>query len=234
MIMRKNDVLKALKGCLIVSCQANEGEPMNGYPLVMQAMAKAVIAGGAKGIRANTPSDIQSIRAITDLPIIGIYKQDYADSEIYITPTFKEVEEVIEAGSDIVALDGTLRKRPNGETLESIIAKTKEKYPEIAIMADVSNYEEAEACAALGFDILSSTLSGYTPYTKKNHHDPDYGLVAKMANKLNCFVIAEGKVATPEQMRTMFAIGADAVVIGGAITRPHMITKTYSDALNNL
>mgnify|MGYP000945144658 CR=1 FL=1 len=129
--MRKNDVLKALKGCLIVSCQANEGEPMNGYPLVMQAMAKAVIAGGAKGIRANTPSDIQSIRAITDLPIIGIYKQDYADSEIYITPTFKEVEEVIEAGSDIVALDGTLRKRPNGETLESIIAKTKEKYPEI-------------------------------------------------------------------------------------------------------
>ena len=227
-----NNIIQSLQGKLIVSCQANEGEPLYGYPLITQALAKAAIEGGASGIRANYPENIASIREITRLPILGIYKKEYPDSEVYITPTMAEAEEIVKAGADIVALDGTSRPRPGKETLENLVKQIRRIYPNILLMADISTEEEGMCCHRLGFDIIATTLSGYTSYSRQSK-TPDYRLVSRLAGKLDVPVIAEGKISTPDQARIMIEIGAWSVVVGGAITRPQVITENYSSALRD-
>lgn len=217
-------LFERLRNGLIVSCQALEYEPLHGAD-TMAKMARAAEMGGAVAIRANGAQDIATIKHATKLPTIGLVKREYADSEVYITPTLIEIEELIDAGVDLIALDATRRARPNGETLESLIAYMKERGQ--TVMADISTLEEAMYAASLGADCVSTTLSGYTAYSPQLE-GPDYDLVKSAAERLTIPVFAEGRIGTPSQAAHMLTLGAHAVVVGSAITRPQLITKGYA------
>ncbi len=223
------EIKKAIKGGLIVSCQALENEPMHGS-FIMGRFAKAAEIGGAAGIRANTAEDIAEIKKTVDLPVIGIVKRDYAGSEVYITPTMKEVDELIAVGVEIIATDATKRLRPNGVMLEEFVKAVREKYPEQLLMADTSDYEEMCEAERLGFDFIGTTMRGYTAYTKDNKI-PDFALIEKAAKTLKTPIIAEGGIWTPEELKKALKNGAFAAVIGGAITRPQNITRRFVNAL---
>jgi len=223
--------LQNLKGKLIVSCQAFPGEALYGSDL-MAKMALAAKDGGASGIRANSPEDIVAIRNAVDLPIVGLWKRTYSDSEVYITPTFADVAEVVKAGASIVAMDATLRSRPNGEKLQDIILQAKSSFS-CLFMADISTVEEGVHAYQLGFDIISTTLSGYTSYS--GHSDgPDLGLVEELVKRIPVPVFAEGRIHTADQAVQLLEKGAYAIVIGGAITRPQMITKSFVDKMSGI
>ncbi len=221
-----NGILQRLRGGLIVSCQALENEPLHGAA-IMARMAVAAWQGGAVGIRANGPADIRAIRAAVPLPLIGLFKD--GTEGVYITPTLAHAREVAEAGADIVALDATQRPRPNGERMADIIAAVHERHGKL-VLADVSTLEEALAAAAAGADMVSTTLSGYTPYTPQME-GPDLELVRELSTRLRVPIIAEGRIHTPEQARAALEAGALAVVVGGAITRPQAITARFVSAL---
>ncbi|MCI5725104.1 N-acetylmannosamine-6-phosphate 2-epimerase [Fusobacterium sp.] len=220
--------LKKIKGKLVVSCQALEDEPLHSS-YIMGRMAYAAFVGGAAGIRANTVQDIKEIKKNVNLPIIGIIKKVYGDCNVYITPTYKEVEELIQEGVDIIAIDGTLRKRPDNKELKVLIKEIKEKYPNQLLMADISSAEEALHAQDIGFDIVGTTLVGYTDYTKGN--DPLIEL-EKVIKVVNIPVIAEGNIDTPVKAKKALDLGAFAVVVGGAITRPQQITKKFVDEMS--
>lgn len=220
--MTKQSVLEAIRGGLIVSCQT--GAPLNG-PDFMGPMAKAAELGGAVGIRANGAENVAAIRKMVDLPIIGINKQRRPDFQVYITPTLESAVEVIEAGAEIVALDGSTAPRPGGITLQQLIRGVQERGA--LVMADISTLEEGLIAAEQGADILSSTLSGYTPYSPQIE-GPDLDLVEGLARQSGLPVIAEGRYTTPELVRAAFERGAFAVVVGKAITEPQFITKLFT------
>ena len=223
------EIKKAIKGGLIVSCQALENEPMHSS-FIMGRFAKAAAEGGAVGIRANTAEDIAEIKKAANLPVIGIVKRDYAESEVYITPTMKEVEELIAVGVEIMAMDATKRLRPNGVTLEKFVKAVREKYPEQLLMADTSDYEEMCEAERLGFDFIGTTMRGYTAYTK-GIEIPDFALIEKAAKTLKTPIIAEGGIWEPEELKKVLDCGAFAAVIGGAITRPQNITQRFVNIL---
>lgn len=225
-----NETIKALKGGLIVSCQALEDEPLHSS-YIMGRMAFAAKEGGAIAIRANSYNDIVEIKKTVDLPVLGIVKRDYEDSEVYITPTMKEIEELVEAKAEIIALDATKRIRPQGLTLEVFIKKIREKYENLLLMADISTFEEGIRAWELGFDIVSTTMSGYTPYSKKSD-TPDFALLERLVNTVKVPVIAEGRIWTREEAVKALEIGAHAVVVGSAITRPREITRRFAEAIN--
>ena len=158
--------VNSLKGKLIVSCQALPNEPLHS-DYIMGRMALAAMQGGARGIRANSKEDIKQIKSQVDLPIIGIVKRDYEDSEVYITPTMKEVDELMEVSPEIIALDATIALRPEKKTLDEFFTEIKEKYPNQLLMADCSTIEEALHADELGFDFIGTTMVGYTPWSKK-------------------------------------------------------------------
>ncbi|KKI92147.1 N-acetylmannosamine-6-phosphate 2-epimerase [Bacillus sp. SA1-12] len=221
-------MLNGIKGKLIVSCQALDGEPLHGS-CYMAKMAKAAKQGGAAAIRANSKEDIMAIKKETNLPVIGIVKRNYQDSDVYITATLKEVKELIEAGTDIITLDATLRRRPDGVLLEELITYIR-THSSALIMGDVSTVDEGIAAVRLGFDILSTTLSGYTEYSP-SLKGPDFQLVSDLVKKCEIPVLAEGRISTPSEAKEAFERGAFAVVVGSAITRPQLITKGFADAL---
>lgn len=223
-----NENLEKIKGKLIVSCQALEDEPLHSS-FIMGRMAYAAFVGGAAGIRANTIADIKEIKKSVTLPIIGIIKNVYGDCNVYITPTMKEVEELIKEKVDIIAIDGTLRERPDKKELKNLIEEIKRKYPKQILMADISNVEEAVNAQEIGFDIVGTTLVGYTDYTKAN--DPLTEL-EKVIKAVKIPVIAEGNIDTPNKAKKALDLGAFAVVVGGAITRPQQITKKFVDEMN--
>lgn len=163
--IKMNPRIENLKGKLIVSCQALPDEPLHSS-FIMGRMALAAKQGGASGIRANTPEDIKEIKTQVDLPVIGIIKRNYDDCEIYITPTIKEVDELMEAKPEIIALDATISSRPNGQTLDKFFHQIKEKYPDQLLMADCSTIEEALHADELGFDFIGTTMVGYTKQSK--------------------------------------------------------------------
>ncbi|NLO82513.1 MAG: N-acetylmannosamine-6-phosphate 2-epimerase [Clostridiales bacterium] len=226
--MSKEEILKKIYKGVIVSCQALEHEPLYGAE-IMARMAIAAKEGGAVGIRANYPQDIRAIRKEVDLPLIGIYKVQYADSEAYITPTLKEVEEVIKAGADIVAVDCTKRLKPANKTTEDFIREIRENFTTI-IMADISTYEEGLMAEELGVDMISTTLSGYTPYSPQIE-GPDFELVERLSKAVDVPVIAEGRIWTSQEAVKALELGAYAVVIGAAITRPQKITERFTRAV---
>lgn len=218
--------LSKLHHQLIVSCQALDEEPLHSS-FIMGRMALAAKQGGAAGIRANSVSDIQEIQKTVDLPVIGIIKRDYPDSDIYITATMQEVNELIEGTqAEVIATDATGRTRPNGEKLADLV-KAIHDAGRLA-MADISNYDEGVAADQLGFDLISTTMSGYTSYTPKRD-TPDLDLVAKLAPQLkHAKLVMEGHTTEPEQVTAAFAKGAYTAVVGGAITRPQQITARYT------
>ncbi|WP_078429098.1 N-acetylmannosamine-6-phosphate 2-epimerase [Alkalihalobacterium alkalinitrilicum] len=230
--MNKQHVFEQLKGGLIVSCQALADEPLHSS-YIMSKMAVAAKRGGAVGIRANSYEDIVEIKKEVNLPVIGIVKRDYDDSEIYITPTIQEVEEVARAGAEIVALDATNRIRPNGRMLEDFYQEVREKFPEILLMADVSTYEEGVYASELGFDLVATTLSGYTPYTN-GVELPNIELLKRLATKLDLPVMAEGGYWTTDDLESAVDSGAYACIVGSAITRPMEITKRFVNSLTKI
>lgn len=224
-------MIEKIKGGLVVSCQALENEPLHSS-YIMSKMAKAAEEGGAVGIRANSKEDVKAIQQETDLPIIGIVKRDYEDSNVYITATMKEIDELMETGCEMIALDATSQKRPAGQDLKTFVDAIREKYGQILLMADTSTLEEGIEAERLGFDVISTTLVGYTDYTKEeNIFKNDYALLKKYVDQINCPVIAEGGIDTPEKARDCLEAGAHAVVVGSAITRPQLITKRFADAI---
>ena len=192
--------INCLKGKLIVSCQALPDEPLHS-DYIMGRMAYAAMEGGASGIRAQSVSQINEIMKTVDLPVIGIIKRNYDDSDIFITATKKEVEELLTTKCQIIALDATSRRRPNDEKCEDLV-KIIHEAGRLA-MADCSTYEECEAAAKMGFDIVSTTLCGYTPYSK-DVDGPNFELLKKCVDNLDCYVIAEGKINTPEDLKKVY------------------------------
>ena len=160
-----NEKVESLKGKLIVSCQALPHEPLHSS-FIMGRMALAAKEGGAYGIRANTKEDIAEIQTQVDLPVIGIVKRDYEDSKVYITPTMREINELMEVRPDIIALDATHSLRPGGRTLDEFYREIRNSYPEQLLMADCSTVEEALFADQLGFDFIGTTLVGYTDQSK--------------------------------------------------------------------
>ncbi len=227
--MENIKVLEKLKGGLIVSCQALPEEPLHSS-YIMSRMAYAAYLGGAAGIRANTVEDITEIKKTVDLPIIGIIKQVYDDSSVYITPTMKEVNALVECGVDIIAVDATNRLHTGGLTFENFFREVRKAFPNQLFMADTSCFSEGKKARELGIDIVGTTMSGYTDYTKGNTL-PDFALMERYVKELDCPVIAEGGIWTPEQLKQALDIGVHAAVVGTAITRPMEITKRFANAI---
>lgn len=214
-----------LKRGLIVSCQAVKGEPFYGLGM-MGHFARAAVLGGAAGIRANYVSDIAEIKKQVDVPVIGIIKAEYEGSDVYITPTLKEVKALIGTGCEVIALDATKRERPGGEKLEDLVAYIRENAPGVEIMADCSDFEEAKAADDIGFDYVGTTMRSYTPYTA-GIKIPDCDLLKRMVGELSAKVIAEGGIWETSQLQRVLECRPYAVVIGSAITRPMDITKRF-------
>lgn len=227
----KKEVMAQIKNGVIVSCQARKGWPMYGKD-IMAAFANAAAVGGAVGIRATEPENIAAIKTEVKLPMIGIYKQWFEGYDVYITPTFASCEAIIQAGADIVALDGTKRPRPNGEKLADIIAKVHEQYPEIIVMADCDSVESGVYAENCGADLVSTTLAGYTEETKNSTtFNPD--LICELVEKITVPIIAEGHITSVNDLKAAYKAGAYSVVIGTAITRPEVITKKFVTSLEN-
>lgn len=225
-------MIKSLKNKVIVSCQAMPAEPLYKEEC-MAAMIKSVLNGGAKGLRVAGVRDVKIAKEISDVPVIGLTKPEVIPKNwkeiVYITPTLKDVIGLVHAGADIIAFDGTSRPRPEKCTLEEII-----KYIKInkrKSMADISTLEEGINCANLGVDILSTTLSGYTTQSPLENDEPDFQLLKSLVEETNKPVFLEGRIWEPEQINKAFELGAHAVVIGSAITRPQLITKRF---INNI
>lgn len=227
-----NEKVESLKGKLIVSCQALPHEPLHSS-FIMGRMALAAKEGGAYGIRANTKEDIAEIQARVDLPVIGIVKRDYEDSKVYITPTMKEINELMEVKPDIIALDATHSLRPGGRTLDEFYREIRKSYPEQLLMADCSTVEEALHADQLGFDFIGTTLVGYTDQSRDlKIESNDFEIIRQIVAKVKHRVIAEGNINTPEKAKRVIELGALSVVVGSIITRPQLITKSFAEALD--
>jgi N-acylglucosamine-6-phosphate 2-epimerase len=220
--------LPGARGRLIVSCQALEGEPLHGAE-IMARLALAAQQGGAAAIRANSPADIRAIRAAVPLPIIGLYKERIAGFEPYITPTVKHAQQIAEAGADVIAVDATNRPRPEGLSLAAFFQRIHEATG-CPILADISTLEEAVAAAEAGAELVSTTLSGYTPYSPQIT-GPDLELVSA-ASRLPVPLLAEGRYHYPEWAAEALRRGAYAVIVGGAITRPAEIAARFAAVMS--
>ncbi len=221
------EVLKKLKNQIIVSVQAMPSEPLYKEECML-AMMQSVVKGGAKALRVAGKRDVQNAKQNFAVPVIGLTKPDVIPDNwknvVYITPTIKEVKELVVAGADIIAFDSTSRPRGK-DNLRKII-----KYINVnnrLSMADISTLEEGIAARCLGADIVSTTLSGYTSYSETESEEPDFKLLEKLVKILDCPVVLEGRIWTPQQVDKAFSLGAHSVVIGSAITRPQLIVKRF-------
>lgn len=221
-------MIETLKGGLVVSCQALEGEPMYGSSH-MAAMAVAAQEGGAVGIRANGESDISAIKARVNLPIIGIRKRKIPGYQVFITPTKADAAKIAAVGAEIIAIDATNRSRP--EPLDALVAYIQEELG-LRVMADISTLQEAEQAERMGCDLVATTLSGYTSETK-NRPRPDFPLLVELRQHLSVPLVAEGNITTPAQARKALELGASFVVVGAAITRPQQITHTFVEEMKD-
>ena len=223
------DIIEQLNKKVIISVQAMKNEPFYDENAII-AMMKSVVDGGASGLRLAGERDIINAKRLFDLPVIGITKPDILPDKwkdiVYITPTLDDVKTVINAGADIVAVDATLRVRPK-ESLEELLSYIKSQKK--LAMADVSNYKEGENAYNLGFDIVSTTLSGYTTYTDSKNSEPDFVLLEELAKNLDCPIFLEGRIEQPQHVTKALQLGAHSVVIGSAVTRPKLITKRFVD-----
>ncbi|AKU79952.1 N-acetylmannosamine-6-phosphate 2-epimerase [Spiroplasma turonicum] len=221
-----------LKNKLIISCQSVEGEPLNDAYIVSK-LAYACVLGGAEILRMSQIEHIIEAKKFINVPIIGLVKKKYSDSEVYITPTFQEVKDLIEVAKvDIVAIDATFRKRPNNTNLDDLFKLIKKNWPNQLFMADCSTSEEVIYASKLGFDIVSLTLCGNTMDTihlkdKKN----ELNYIKNILTKIDKPFIAEGGIWTPTKVRELLNGGVYAVVVGSAITRPHLITKWWLEKI---
>ncbi|GAB4181520.1 MAG: N-acetylmannosamine-6-phosphate 2-epimerase [Coleofasciculaceae cyanobacterium] len=247
MVANLKSLIQVLRNGLIVSCQAPADSPLHN-PLVIAAMAQASVNQGAVGVRIDSPEHVKAVRErLPTTPIIGLWKQQLPGSEVYITPQFHHAAAIAEAGADIIAIDATLRERPGGETVETLIARIHDELGKL-VMADVDTIESA-ICASLrdatrtqqrfaiasqqaGADLVSTTLYGYTAQTK-HLSPPGFELLSQMAEQLDIPVICEGGIASPQMAQNAIRLGAYAVVVGTAITGIDLQVKAYQKALSH-
>lgn len=219
-------IVDKLKNKVIVSVQAMPDEPLYKEECII-AMMQSVVNGGAQGLRVAGSRDVKNAKKLFDVPVIGLTKPDKLPENwqeiVYITPSLNEVNELIDAGADIIAFDGT--SRPHECPLEEMISAIK--FAGKLSMADIATFDEGLNCEKLGVDIVSTTLSGYTAETASNSDEPDFMLLEKLVKNTNLPVILEGRIWEPHQVKTAFELGAHSVVIGSAITRPQLITKRF-------
>ncbi len=234
MRMSKKELLQSMKGGLIVSCQVQHDDPVYSEDFVLK-MAQAAQWAGAVGIRANSPEQIKLIKDHVDLPMIGLWKIWHDDTDVFITPTLEAAKAVWEAGADVIALDCTAQITHEGRPAYELLPIVKKEIPKAVIFADVSNYEEAKRAVEMGADIVGPTLYGYTEATKQIEQ-PDLREFARMCRDFGdkAFMIMEGHIYTPEDAIKCLYLGADAVVVGSAITRPHLIAKRFVDLMSGL
>ena len=232
--MKNKELLNKLKGGLIVSCQVQPDDPVYSMDFVLK-MAQAAKWAGAAGIRANSPDQIKMIKEHVDLPLIGLYKIWHDDTDVFITPTLDAARQVWEAGADIIALDCTDQITHEGKPAWELLPLVQKEIPDALIFADVSTYEEAKRAVDLGADIVGPTLYGYTEATK-HIEEPNLREFARMCRDFGdrVFMIMEGHIYTPEDAVKCLYLGADAVVVGSAITRPHLIAKRFVDLMGGL
>lgn len=225
------ELIEPMKGGLIVSCQVQHDDPIYTDDIVVK-MAEAAQWAGAVAIRANSPEQIRAIKAAVNLPVIGLWKVWHDDTDVFITPTMAEVEGIIEAGADIVAIDCTKQKTHEGTIAWDLLPQVKAKYPDLITFADVSNVEEARRAVENGADIVAPTLYGYTAETA-HIEGADYRMFAEFCRELgdDTYVMMEGHVYTPEDAMKCVYLGAHSVVVGSAITRPHLTAKRFVELL---
>lgn len=227
-----NDLIAKLSGGLIVSCRSESDDPFN-KPELFAKFALAAQMGGAAAIRAQGIENIKSIRETVDIPIIGIVEGRFENNWVCITPDFKDIDNILDAGADIVALDVTPRKRPNGMDGIEFFNDVRNKY-EIPFMADISTFEEGIRAAEMGADIVATTLSGFTHYSEKFSNDePDFELVEQLFRGTKIPIVASGRIWNPYQAKEALTKGAFSVVVGTAITRPRDITKKFISIMNS-
>lgn len=226
-----NPILKQIQSSLIVSCQAPTDSPLH-EAMVMAAIAKACVQRGATGLRIDTPLHVKAVRELLpDIPIIGLWKQKIEGCEVYITPRFEDAAAIAAAGADIIAIDATLRERPQGETMPQLIDRIHRELGKL-VMADVDSIENAIAAADAGADLVGTTLYGYTTQTR-HLSPPGYSLLARMVEKLDVPAICEGGIASPQMAREALDLGAHAVVVGTAITGIDLKVDDYLKVFNS-
>lgn len=228
---RKRKILESFKNGLIVSCQVQHDDPIYDENIVVK-MAEAAKWAGAVGIRANTPEQIKQIKDQVDLPMIGLYKIWNDDTDVFITPTLEAAKQVWEAGAEIIALDCTEQITHEGKPAYELLPILKKEIPEAIIFADISTYDEARRAIDLGADIVGPTLYGYTQATKQIEQ-PDLREFARMCRDFGdeAYMVMEGHIYTPEDAMKCIYLGAHTVVVGSAITRPHLTAKRFVDLL---
>jgi N-acylglucosamine-6-phosphate 2-epimerase len=221
-----SDVLERLRGGLIVSVQAEANSLLN-TPETIALLARCAVANGAVGVRIEGDARIAAVRAaLPGVPIVGLIKRVHAGFEPYITSTREEVELVAGAGATIVAFDATLRERAEGSSLRDLVAGARRRG--LLAMADCSEPQDALAAVAAGADIVATTLAGYTEATR-GRTLPAFDLLAEIA-RTSPFAVCEGGVGTPEDLRSAFAAGAAAVVVGTAITNVDVLVRRFATA----
>jgi N-acylglucosamine-6-phosphate 2-epimerase len=223
-------IVDDLIGTVIISCQAGPESPLN-EPRMLAALAASAELGGASGFRVDTPENIRAVREVSAKPILGINKVYRGGSDVFITPTLADALAIVEAGADLVALDGTVRPRPGGETFADIVAALHDRG--VPVMADIATPEDAEAAAAAGADIVATTLAGYTAETEwLSKDEPAWELLAAIRD-LPVPVFVEGRIWTREHAVLALDRGASSVIIGSAVTVPQFITQRFVAAVES-
>jgi len=230
--LKKRAMLESFKGGLIVSCQVQKDDPIYSDDMVVK-MAQAAKWAGAVGIRANMPEQIRAIKKHVDLPLIGLWKQWNENTDVFITPTIEAAKAVWEAGAEIIAIDCTEQTTHYNTKAYQLLQIVKEEIPKAIIFADVATYDEAKRAVDLGADIVAPTLYGYTAETSHIEH-PDLREFARMCRDLGeqTYMMMEGHIYTPEDAMKCIYLGAHSVVVGSAITRPHLTAKRFVDLLS--
>ena len=226
--MAATDPFSALRGGLIVSVQTSSTNPLHGDAHVT-ALARAAELGGAAAVRVDTPAQVRLVRATTELPLIGIDTRIFPDSPVQVTPTFACAKAVVEAGADILSIDGTDRPRPGGETFAETVRRIHDELG-VPVIADVSTVEQGVAAREAGADAIGSAVEGYEGFGVR---EPDIELIARLAERLDCPILAERYFTTQEQARAAMEAGAHAVIVGSAIVDPTIIVRRFADTIQS-
>ena len=222
--------LDSLKNKIVVSVQAAYGEPLYDEACI-NGLLLSVVNGGASAVRVAGVRDVKNAKKLLNVPVIGLTKPKVLPKNwldvVYITPTINDVVSLIDSGADIIAMDATSRDR-EFELKEAVDLIHKANR---FAMADISTFEEGKRCTDIGFDIISTTLSGYTTETLNDSKEPDFGLLEKLCNSTDIPIFLEGRVWEVEHVKKAWKLGAYSIVIGSAITRPQLITKRFTEVL---
>ena len=216
--------IDAIRNGLVVSCQAPKESPLH-HPDMIGAIAHAAVLQGAVGVRIDTPDHVKAVRQLVDVPIIGLWKQEFPNSEVYITPTAEQATAIAHAGADIIAIDATARVRPDGHSMASLVRYIHDELGK-PVMADIDTVDNAIAAVKAGADVVGTTLYGYTEETR-HHTPPGFDVLKAMVQQVDVPIICEGGIGSPEMAKQALDLGADSVVVGTAITGIDLLVQRY-------